>query len=79
MSIWVRTRDGARATYMLCARVCASPVWSELPSSYVSYLVVSAGTDLAVAILAGAGSGRSHYGGSRFRFRVEPDYYILIF
>ena len=35
---------------MLCARVRASPVWFELPSSYVSYLVVSAGTDLAGAI-----------------------------
>ena len=53
MSMWARARDGARATHMLCARVRTNPVWFELPSSYVSYLIVSAGTDLAGAILAG--------------------------
>ena len=79
MSMWVRTRDGARDIHVVRARVRASPVWFELPSSYVSYLVASAGTDLAGAILAGADSGGSHYDGSRFRFRVELDYYIFIF
>ena len=51
----------------------------SVAATYVSYLVVSAGTDLAGAILAGAASGGSHYGVSRFRFRAEPDYYLLIF
>ena len=57
MSMWVRTRDGARDIHVVRARVRASPVWFELPSLYVSYLVVSAGTDLAGAIMAGAVSG----------------------
>ena len=52
---------------VLRARVRANLVWFELPSSYVSYMVVSAVTDLAGAILARAGSGGSHSGGSWFR------------
>ena len=78
MSLWARAREGAHATHMLrCVRACALILFSlELPSLYVSYLVVLAGTDLEGAILAGAGSGGSHYGGSRFRFRAEPDYYL---
>ena len=57
MSMWVRTRDGARDIHVVRARVCASPVWFDLPSSYVSYLVVLAGTDLAGVIMAGTVSG----------------------
>ena len=57
MSMWVRTRDGARNIHVVRVRVRASPVWFELSSSYVSYLVVSAGTDLAGAIMARAVSG----------------------
>ena len=67
----------------LCERACdihdVRACVFELHSSYVSYLIVSAGTDLEGAILAGDASGGSHYGGRGFRFLAGPDYYLLIF